>query len=211
MIGQDLRGDLPLFDVKMREKVNFDYVSFTIIGFLGIIDYYYSHVGNSSENISNLIEEKLFASQSENINLILGSSFYQTSNSFFKITDLFDSLKKKYTLFKLFLINSMQLTLIEIGHVVIKFKLLKKKFTDYFSFIYNFNANDETNINNFSYKKSLFIYQGHHGGYLASYANIFLPTRFYFEKSFVYLNIFGLVNNFIYSTYRFFVNNIKTD
>ena len=79
------------------------------------------------------------------------------------------------------------------------------------SFIYNFNSNFLDVLNTFFYKKSLFVYQGHHFGYLANFANICLPVRFFYEKSFIYINLFGLLNNFIYSTYRFFVNYIKTD
>jgi hypothetical protein len=108
-------------------------------------------------------------------------------------------------------LNNKDLHLHEINLYQIKKCTERKCFFNYLDFIYSFLVSENIGTFNFS-KFNLIVMQSHHAdNYFDNFVKIFLPSKFFYEKSLFFINILGYFNNLKYLNLRYILNGAKED
>lgn len=184
-----LRNQYPILNFKLREKSILDFSKIIVIGFILNLNYYYEHEIN------------------------IKSFFFKNYNTFVFKTVLFYSENN-------FLSNALMTTKIDCKNLncfnnlnLLNFEFYKSlkdtrnSFLHYFS--NGFFFNDFTISNYKSLNKNKIFFSSSN---IKSYDYDFLiALKQVFERSCMFLNIFGVINDFTFSSYRYFFKELKND
>jgi len=180
----------PILNYKVREKMIFDYINVFIFGSSLNLNYFYKFIGNSFKFFLNFFKKNNFKS-----NFIM---FYNDKRSAF--LNFFSSNKYKYNIAA----NSLNINFSELGYC-------KNNFLNAFikSFAVNFN-NSSMFYNKNSFKKSIYFYLNQNFLNI-KYQKFFIPKKFNFEQSSMFINIFGVFNDFTFLSYKSDHKSLKND
>jgi NADH dehydrogenase/NADH:ubiquinone oxidoreductase subunit G len=194
LVGLNLRYDLPLLNLKLREKVNNNTICVFNLGSLYNFNYNVMSLGNTSYKLYELVNGKHYMlPQLVDFNKIICLTGSGLSNEFFKISYLFEAIKK-YVSIEFYKVceKPAQLLSNELG---IELDCTDNMFTD--DIIYNLNNFDDIdfeedflNYNSFlNVPNKLIIYSGSHGDINAELADFVFPASMNTEHNEFYLNL----------------------
>jgi NADH dehydrogenase/NADH:ubiquinone oxidoreductase subunit G len=215
LINTNLRLELPLINVKMREKANLEYITIFLLGFVSNLNYFFLHLGNSLLFILVFLEKYFYMYNISSLNIIVGSGLYYFSNFFaLLINALYFYINQikflKVNYFNLFCIKNLSIYTHELNfHPV--FAPPIQNINDIYKLNYSIN-DDNINYSLISLlKKKLTIYHGQHADYFIDYATIVLPSKLFLDQPSKYLNIMGLANSFVHLMFNLQLQEIKND
>ncbi len=201
LINTNLRIDLPLINLKIRQSFLKNKLLVYNLGFYSNFNYYIKHLGISIKILINIFEGVHWLCNKLNkINskkpLIIFSNHNKLLNKF------------NYNLIFNFLINYTNI----LNNNWLGLNLLNNHISDFSKnelnitqSVYKNNLNkniffinyllgfDDINFNFSKIKKNYIIYQGHHGDISVNFSNIILPSSIFIEKNSLYANLEGLI------------------
>lgn len=194
LIGLNLRYDLPLLNLRLRERVNNNMLYVFNLGSVHNFNYDVINLGNFVDKTYELIKGKhCILSQLINFNKITCLISSKLNNEFLKIHYLFEKIKKYINIefYKIYE-KPAQLLAAEFG--------IEQNYNnniDIDDIIYNLNNFDEIdfeedflNFNNFlNVPNKLLIYSGSHGDINAELADLVLPASMNTEYNEFYFNL----------------------
>jgi len=191
----NLRNQYPILNFKVREKSILDFCKVVVIGFMLDLNFYYDYEHSI----------KFFFSNSYNKFKNSSCVLFYSENNFF-------DLNLGLVLSNIFSLRCKNLSCFN-NFNILKYEFNKSSkssqnfFITYFSnsFFFNdfkVNNNEILNKNNIllaNTKVKSFNY------------DFIIPLKQVFERSCVFLNIFGIFNDFTFSSYRYFFKELKND
>jgi NADH dehydrogenase/NADH:ubiquinone oxidoreductase subunit G len=194
LIGLNLRYDLPLLNLRLREKVNNNTVCVFNLGSLYNFNYNVVNLGNASSKLYELINGKHFIlPQLINFGKIICLVGNRLNNELLKINYLFETIKKYVNIeFCKIYEKPAQLLSSEFG---VELDYISSMLTS--DIIYNLNNFDDIdfdeeflNCNSFlGVPNKLIIYSGSHGDINAELADFVFPASMNTEHNEFYLNL----------------------
>lgn len=115
VMGGNLRNELSLFNIKIKEKIEYDFALFYLIGFITITSFFYLHDGNNELHILKIFYKQLLLNKTDNFSVLFSNSFYKICEYFDKIVSFFYGFKEKFNVFNTFCTSNLELLLNEIG------------------------------------------------------------------------------------------------
>ena len=188
-----LRNQYPILNFKIREKSVLDFSKVVVIGFMLDLNFYYDY----EHNFKNFFFKNYNTFESNT------SVLFYSENNFFDaglILSSFDKLQYK----NLSYFNNFNILKFEFNK---NSKFYKNFFINYFSNAFFFN-DFKINNNEISSKNKILLSS-------SKFKNInfdfVIPLKQVFERSCMFLNIFGIINDFTFSSYRYFFKELKND
>lgn len=214
LININTRLEFPLINLKIKEKLTMDYIPCFLIGFSSNLNFFFFHYGNSFFAFLNFLKLNYFAIFYNNLNIVSGAINQNNINFFDKLLNiikyLFNSYLENINIINLTFQNNISILINEINLTLKKFKF-NLNVSNFLENIYN-TGYSEFNINLLNFKKNkLLIYQSHHYDYFSEISTILLPVKFFYEKSFFYINLLGIVSNYKYLNYRYLLKYVKEE
>ena len=187
----NIRNQYPILNFKIREKSVLDFCKVIVVGFILNLNYYYEYESNLKFFFINMN------------NFDLKSILFYSENNF--ISPAFSSILLKFgNISNLSCFSNLNL---------LKFEFYKSSkayynhFVKYFSNGFFFNDFENTDFKIFNKNKYFFS-----GTLIKDYDYDFLfPLKQVFERSSMFLNIFGTISDFTFSSYRYFFKEFKND
>jgi len=186
----NFRYNFPLISYKLREKIIFDYISIYVTGCVLNLNYFFIFIGNCLKSFLKFFKKNIYKS--------LSLIFYSNCDKYF-----FNSLKKKNL--KFINLNKYSSNIIE--HEIGFFKNFNfNNFKNFFSlkFIY-------TDILNKKSIKKCFDIMFSQKFTSAKNYNVFIPKKYNFEQNSIFINFFGVFNDFTFISYKSDHKTLKSD
>lgn len=188
----NFRYNFPLFNYKLREKMIFDYIEIFLLGSFLNLNFYFVCIGNCFNNFINFFKKLKL-----NKNYLF---FFNEKENF-----LFNILNNKNSFYLYnFLKNNKNLIQKENGYP----KFLK---TNNFFKFFNINFNNEFFLKTINKSNKLLSIIFSTNLLNLKHFNVFMPKKLNFEQNSIFVNIFGVFNNFTYLIYKASQNSLKTD
>lgn len=207
VINLNLRYSLPIINFKVREKIKFDYNTVVHLGPLTSSNIFFLHYGNSVEKFINFLKKKKFNLLKQNFVTLIGKNLFSYFD-YFKFIQLIN-FKTTLIILNFACIKSFEILASEINLFYKNFNFSNSSFFSFFNSFYSINCNLNQNNNFFLNNKNLKLSSDDNCNFDSS--NVSLPLISIFEKPALFLNIFGNLNDFTYSFYRYFSSNYKND
>lgn len=201
LINTNLRLELPLINLKIRQSFLKNKMLVYNIGFYSTFNYYIKHLGINLKILLNILEglhwicNKLIKINSKNPLII----FSNNNKLFNKIAfNLILSNLHKYTnilhndWLGLNLLNN-NITDFSKNEINITNSIFNNSINKNIFFIYYLLGFDDINFDFSKIKNNYIIYQGHHGDISVNFSNIILPSTVFIEKNSLYLNLEGII------------------
>lgn len=190
----NLRNQYPILNFKIREKSVLDFSKVIVVGFMLNLNYYYEYDCNVKSFFLNnfgVFHQNTVLFYSENNFLNFGLDLYKLNLNKSNLKDL--SIFNNFNIMK-FEFNKSS-------------KFGQSFFTDYFSSDFFFNDFKMTNNLFLSKNKVLLSFNI----IKKPKFDFIVPLKQVFERSSIFLNIFGVINDFTFSSYRYFFKELKSD
>jgi hypothetical protein len=204
LINLNLRNEFPLLNLKIKEKISYDYIKVFFFGPFCDFNFFYFHCGNNLVNLWKLLNFNFKKNEK------IGYFFGKINSNFINYLNFFKKTNSSFY----FLNNSTNLCILDNEINLFnqyKSEFLLNNFYNYFSTSINFNQTFFLNKNFFINKKVLNTKFSHFDSSENTFNNLFLPLRYNFEQPSVFLNIIGVYTNLSYSSYRIFLNSVYSD
>lgn len=197
----NIRFCLPIINFKIREKIKFDYNTVLFFGPLTSFNFFFLHFGNSVKNFLEFFKKKNFNFLKQNVFLLNGKG----SLNFF----YFLFFKDNVTTLNFICQNSLEILKAESNLLYKNFNYKVSQFFSFFNIFYETGSIFSNQNNVFLNNKTLKLTTENDADF--KFSNVKLPLVNGFEKPSLFLNIFGNINDFTYSFYKFFSSNFKND
>ena len=186
----NFRYNFPLLSYKIREKMIFDYIDIYLAGCILNLNYFFTSIGNCFLDLINFIKKNVY----KKISLVL----YNNLEKY-----IINLLNKKNLNF----VNLNNNNCINIKSEIGYFKNLK---INYFKNFFSLKLNYKNVLNKKKISKHFNFLLNQKFTNFKNY-NIFIPKKYNFEQSSIFLNLFGVFNDFTFISYKGDHKNLKSD
>ena len=198
----NLRYELPLLNYKIREKLSFDYINVFLFGPILELNYIFTHFGNSLHAIiSNL--NKIFLVNFEKTIFFYGLNDFIFNTVFFFLTKL----EKKINFYNINDLNNKKIFNNEFNS---QKNVCFNQFKNFFSLNLNNNNKYFYEHNNFKNNLQVSVLLSQNMFNIKNYF-VAMPCKFNFEQNSIFLNIFGVYNDFTFLSYKSNYRTLKND
>lgn len=186
----NFRYNFPLISYKIREKMIFDYINIYLIGSVLNLNYFFIHIGNSYLNFLQFFKKNNYKNNAlilyTNLEKWILNLLHDKSLSFINLNN-----------------NNLKSIKSEVGY----FKNIKLNcFKDFFSFRIDYK--NVLNKNKISKSFNLLLNQKFID--FKNY-NVFVPKKYNFEQNSIFINLFGVFNDFTFISYKGDHKTLKND
>ncbi len=195
LIGVNPRHEGAVLNARIRKAHLERNVPISVIGEEADLAYPYAHVGTSPKDIEKLVKTHKGKVQFERPMIIVGSGVFQREDGMALHAMLHDAaeklgcVKEGWNGFNVLHHAASRMAALEMDFTLIKPFDLNKM-----GFVYLLGVDNEATLSNI-HPHAFVVYQGHHGDAGAHRADLILPGAAYTEKSGLYMNTEGRVQN----------------
>ena len=213
LINFNPRFESPLLNLKLKKIIIDNFI--LIIGFISNFIYVYKHLGTNNFNFLKFFENLYFSNKfilnKYNYFFIFGHVFFSYFSHLLNYFKNFNLILTNLVMYSVIHNNSSDVGLLELN--------LIKNFSKYnfnstiiylYNFFYNIN-NDQLKLNMKRSKYSFDLYQGSQGDYFIKYSKLIFPTKLFIEKSSIFINNEGLLQNLQHFFFKYTFKTIKYD
>lgn len=203
----NLRFTLPIINFKIREKVKFDFNTLVYFGALSSFNIFFLHCGNSLSSLINFFKKKNFNFTNQHVMMIRGKNLCG-SFDYYKFVN-FLCFKSVISYLNFIAGSSFEILFSEINLNYKNFNFANNFFFNFLNVFYEVGSESFKKNSVFINNSTLKLSSAYNCD--LDFFNATIPLINIFEKSTLFLNIFGKISDFTYSFYRYFSSNFKNE